>query len=295
MPEEMGYYYDADYHHIIGSSGEAAAERWARQLQIVSKYKAGGSILDIGCSSGGFLASLKSGPWKLYGIEASQSTAERARKITGAEVFSGDVLDANFSEESFDVITCSDVMEHLYEPDKVFRQVSKWLKPDGIFYVFVPNIQAWESRMFGSYWWPLDLPRHLHHFSRKSLATLAGSANLQPLTMATPIGSYIEHSSSILLDTLLHNIGIKLAKPLNLVGDAGIGWRLIRKGLRISVVAPYSMLASRSESGPSIQAVFQKQNESRRPSEPNGRAGADASKVSVNDSHHEVDKELTLR
>jgi len=108
-------------------------------MGVISKYKIGGSVLDIGCSSGGFLGYLKDGPWKLHGIEASPPTAERARARTGAEVFTGDVLDADFASESFDVITCTDVLEHLYEPLEILRKVSKWLKKDGIFYLFHPD------------------------------------------------------------------------------------------------------------------------------------------------------------
>jgi SAM-dependent methyltransferase len=270
-PMEMSYYYGAEYHQAIGTSGEAASKRWARQLQTISKYKHGGDILDIGCSSGGFLASLKGGPWRLYGIEASLPTAERARALTGADVFAGDVADADFPPNSFDVITCSDVLEHLYEPYEVFQKVSSWLKPGGIFYIFVPNILSWEARMFRSYWYALDLPRHLHHFSARSLARLATSVDLHQLRLVTPAGSYLEHSISILLDDLLRRAGVKRTKPLNLTDQASISWRIVRKGLRCSIEALYRILASCCGAGPSIQAVFQKSDE---PSATAGKQGS---------------------
>jgi SAM-dependent methyltransferase len=257
-PERMSYYYGPQYHQAIGSSGEASPERWTRQLQIISKYKTGGDILDVGCSSGGFLSSLKGGPWKLYGIEASLPTAERARSLTGADVFAGDVADARFPPNSFDVVTCSDVLEHLYEPREIFQKISNWLKPGGVFYVFVPNIMSWEAQMFRSYWWGLDLPRHLHHFSVGSLTTLAKSVGLCPVRMVTPRGSYLEHSTSLLLDGLLRKAGVKRAAPLNLNGEAGIGWKVARKGIRLSIEALYSTVASTCGAGPSVQAIFQK-------------------------------------
>ena len=149
-PEEIGSYYTDKYHRAISHAGETAAKRWRRQLQVISNYKASGRILDIGCSSGGFLSYLNSETWERYGIEASVPTAERARSISGADIFAGDVLDAVFQRNWFDVITCSDVLEHLYEPREVFRRVCNWLKPGGIFYVFVPNIMSWEARVFRS-------------------------------------------------------------------------------------------------------------------------------------------------
>ena len=84
-----------------------------------------------------------------------------------------------FRRESFDVITCFDVLEHLYEPRQVMARVGEWLKPGGIFYVLVPNVDSAEARVFGSYWHGLELPRHLFHYSPASLKFLAESAGLR--------------------------------------------------------------------------------------------------------------------
>jgi SAM-dependent methyltransferase len=256
-PEDMGYYYGPNYHRAVSHAGETSPRRWERQLAKIAQYKTGGAVLDIGCSSGGFLGHLKSGPWKLYGIEADVPTAERARTLTGAEVFAGDVLAADFPANSFDVVTCSDVLEHLYEPAEVLRRVHRWLKPGGIFYVLVPNILSWESRAFGTYWYGLDLPRHLHHFSAKSLAGLANSVGLRKRWLVTPAGSYVEHSTLMLVDGLARKVNPK-RKPLDLSPQRGIAWRALRKGFRITLEAMYAKLAASCGASPSIQAVFQK-------------------------------------
>lgn len=256
-PEEMSYYYEAEYHRVIGYFGETSPERWKRHLQVIARYKAGGSVLDIGCSSGGFLGHLKGGPWKLHGIEASLPTAERARATTGAEVFAGDVLDANFPPESFDLITCTDVLEHLYEPRQVLRKVSKWLKPGGIFYVYVPNILSWEARIFRSYWYGLDLPRHVHHFTAESLAHLVTSTGLRPVRLVTPAGCYLEESTWILVNDLARRARLKQPSR-EVIAKPGIAWRVMRKGLRLTVEALFSMVASRCGNAASIQAVFGK-------------------------------------
>jgi len=259
-PQQMGYYYSDKYHRAIGHAGETSPKRWKRQLQVIEQYRTGGRVLDIGCSSGGFLGYLKGGPWELYGIEASGPTAERARSVTGAEVFAGDVLDAEFPPNWFDVITCSDVMEHLYDPGAVFQSVSHWLKPGGIFYVFVPNIMSWEARAFGSYWSGLDLPRHLHHYSTKSLARFAATAGLRQVRMVTPPGCYLEPSAAILLHQFVRKAGMT-PKPLDVTAKPGLTWRIVRKGMRLTVEALYSVVASAWGAAPSLQAVFQKDAE----------------------------------
>jgi len=256
-PEEMSHYYGAKYHSEVGHSGETSPKRWKWHLRVISKYKAAGSVLDIGCSSGGFLGYLKGGPWKLHGIEASPPTAERARATTGAEVFAGDVLGANFPSESFDLITCMDVLEHLYEPREVLRNVCKWLKPGGIFYVFVPNILSYEARIFQSFWYGLDLPRHVHHFTPKSLAHVATSAGLRQVRMVTPAGCYLEESAWILVDDLARRAGLR-RPSWDLIAKPGIAGRVVRKGLRLSVEALFGVVASTFGAASSIQAVFGK-------------------------------------
>src|SRR5579872_938511 len=99
-PQDMPVHYDDDYHRTIAAGGEGSPEkRWRGPRETILKYKNSGSILDIGCSSGGFLGTMNNGYWRLHGIEIERATAERAINATGAEVFVGDVLDAPFRSE----------------------------------------------------------------------------------------------------------------------------------------------------------------------------------------------------
>jgi SAM-dependent methyltransferase len=263
-PEQLNFYYSPEYHHALELSGDHDTKRWGRQHRVLSKYKTEGSILDIGCSAGGFLAHLRDEPWKLYGIEANPDTAEKARRVTGGNIFAGDVLKADFAPRSFDVITCSDVLEHLYEPRTVFQMVREWLKPGGIFYVFVPNVNSWEARAFGSRWYGLDLPRHLHHYSISSLKALSKSADLPLVRVVTPAGCYLEQSASLLLNDLLARAGATHVN-VNLSGPAWVGWRALRKVVRLSVEDTYARIASYSRAAASLQAVFQKAPEPTHP------------------------------
>ena len=96
-PAEMGRHYTEDYHNAIVVAGEgSAAKRWKDQVKMIARYRTGGALLDIGCSSGGFLSTMVGPGWKLYGIEMEDSTAQRARSTTGAEVFVGDAVEAPF-------------------------------------------------------------------------------------------------------------------------------------------------------------------------------------------------------
>jgi SAM-dependent methyltransferase len=257
-PEAMGPHYSEDYHRVIMAAGENSGPgRWKRQHDTIMRHKNGGAILDIGCSSGGFLTAMKGDAWKLYGIEMETSTAEKAKAATGAEVFVGEALDAPFPDESFDVITGFDLLEHVYHPRQFLSKVQQWLKPGGIVYLGLPNIDSWEAHMLGTYWYGLELPRHLSHFSPKSLRHVFNSLGFQEVSLLTPRTSYIEHSASYMCSELIKSAGGSPI-PMSKRGPRNIAWRAVRKGLQLSLVVPFSQLASMVGAGPSIEAVFRK-------------------------------------
>jgi SAM-dependent methyltransferase len=195
--------------------------------------------------------------WNLYGIEISEALAEKARKLSGAQVFGGDVLEAPFESESFDVVTAFDVLEHLHQPKKTAERVWNWLKPGGIFYLVLPNIRSWEARTFHSYWFGLELPRHLYHFSPASLRRLLTFAGFKEESLTTPVCTYVEHSTNYVLDDVFAKLGVARA-PLVDRKLPTFFWRIIRKGLRLTALSFVAEVASVCGAGPSIEAVFRK-------------------------------------
>jgi SAM-dependent methyltransferase len=259
----MSHHYSEDYHKAIVQSGETdVMKRWQGQLQLISKYKQGGNILDIGCSSGGFLSTLNTANWKLHGIEIAHETAEKARLATGAEVFTGEATQAPFVPNTFDVITSFDVLEHVYEPRHFLSKVHEWLKPGGIFYTTLPNINSWESRIFESFWYGLELPRHLFHFSPQSLGYVMNSLGFQQLSLLTPRTSYVERSVNYLGTEIRSKFGFvptSQARPK----ERTFAWKAVRKVFRMSLIFPFSQVASWAGAGGSLEAVFAKSTQAR--------------------------------
>ena len=257
-PEEMPYHYDEDYHRTIAAGGEtSASNRWMRQRQKILSLKQSGSILDIGCSSGGFLGTMKGSSWKLYGIEMEETTASNARAATGAHVFVGDAMAAPFTACTFDVITCFDVLEHVYQPREFLSKVLDWLKPGGIVYFVLPNIESWEAKIFGTYWYGLELPRHISHFSPRSLRQAMNVLGFKEMVIKTPGTSYIERSVDYVRSGILQRLGFSPTAMAN-AKQRGVSWRCIRKILRVAVIQPFGRVASLANAGGSIEAVFTK-------------------------------------
>jgi len=252
----MGRHYGPDYDRAIAGGGENL-NHWKSRRETLLRYKASGAILDLGCSTGGFLGSLKGLPWQLSGIEMSDIVAEKAKSRTGAKVFVGDILDAPFAPSSFDAITCFHVFEHLYEPWNVLAKIAEWLKPGGIFYTMMPNIDSAGARIFQSYWYALELPRHLYHFSPASLRAICHSAGLREVSLTTHREVFIEASTRYLVDGLSRRVGLSRV-PLAQAKSPSFPWRLLRKGYRLTVLPVLTGIASFAGDGESIHAVFEK-------------------------------------
>jgi SAM-dependent methyltransferase len=255
----MHLHYTQAYHKLISAAGDNPAKRWKARKAELAQHKQSGALLDLGCSSGSFLESMRSESWKLYGIEMSPGCARAAEARCGAQVFVGNILDASFPRETFDVITCFDVLEHLFEPRQVMEKVSKWLKPGGIFFVQVPNIDSAEARVFGTYWHGLELPRHLFHYSPESLKFLARSAGLIDVSLETRRNPAVGTSMRYFWDDVFRAVGIRRT-PVAYRAGASLPWRAGRKLVRLTVLRLLLAMAPAVGGGEAIHAIFRKED-----------------------------------
>lgn len=148
---------------------------WKRQL--VNRWvEKGRVIVDIGCGTGEFLASLKE-EYQCYGIEPEEEAAQYARSTYKLTIFTG-------SLESFpngidaDLITFWHSLEHFSQPLEALNWARARLKPEGKVLVAAPNSDALDAKIYRSYWVAWDPPRHLFHFTPPTIKRLAKVAGL---------------------------------------------------------------------------------------------------------------------
>lgn len=255
-PDKMGEHYGPDYDRSVTAAGDSP-KRWSGRIATLGQYKAGSLLLDLGCSSGGFLRAMKSPAWKLHGIEMSQTVASQAEAASGATVFVGDILDAPYPDASFDVITAFHVMEHVYQPLDVLGKIAHWLKPGGIFYFMVPNIDSAGARIFKSHWYALELPRHLYHYSPRSLGMMADAVGLEQVSLTTHRELFFEDSLGYLLDSMCKRVGISRL-PRARRTPPGLAFRVVRKGFRLTAIPLINGVAALLGDGESIHGILRK-------------------------------------
>jgi len=129
------------------------------------------SILDIGCGTGDFLYACKNGGWKVKGIEPNDKARNLALKKMNSESFLvKDIQDLLINEkEAYDVITMWHVLEHIPNLDNYISNLKQLLKPKGTLIIALPNYKSHDAVYYKTFWAAYDVPRHLWHFSRKSI------------------------------------------------------------------------------------------------------------------------------
>ncbi len=141
------------------------------KYRIISGYKKTGNILDVGCGTGELLKYFRDKRWQTAGIEPVKKAREFAINQNNLQVYTEEKLH-EFNDAIFDVITMWHVLEHVYKLNERIEELKRILKPDGVLIVAVPMINAYDAFHYGPYWGALDVPRHLYHFSKKTLMHL---------------------------------------------------------------------------------------------------------------------------
>ncbi len=139
-----------------------------------STKKQTGTLLDIGAGTGAFSNTMQKAGWEVIGLEPDSSARQIALSKYGLILQSTDNLSA-LSKEKFDVITLWHVLEHVHDLSGYLAQFYKIMLPGGKLIIAVPNYSSYDAKVYKEFWAAYDVPRHLYHFSPKSIEQLASS------------------------------------------------------------------------------------------------------------------------
>jgi 2-polyprenyl-6-hydroxyphenyl methylase / 3-demethylubiquinone-9 3-methyltransferase len=119
-----------------------------RQMQTLAVP--GKAVLDVGCGGGFLTESFARSGYDVAGIDPSANSIAAAREHAAVSrlaidyrVASGECLP--FAGSSFDIVSCCDVLEHVRDPNRVIGEISRTLKPGGVFLYDTVNrtLRSW--------------------------------------------------------------------------------------------------------------------------------------------------------
>lgn len=178
--KEKVYSYESGYQANKSADLSLLPEekRTARIFDFLSKKRSKGNLLDVGCSSGGFMFSARKRGFSCRGVEINKRTADIA-VANGFMVHNGFLESAPFEKKSFDIVYLGDVIEHVNDPRSVVKTCVDFLKDDGLLVISTPNVDCFWSRAtllfyrsFKIPWSSATPPHHLFQFSFDNLGML---------------------------------------------------------------------------------------------------------------------------
>jgi 2-polyprenyl-3-methyl-5-hydroxy-6-metoxy-1,4-benzoquinol methylase len=106
-------------------------------------------VLDVGCAAGALGARIKArGNW-VGGVELSddgrRQAADRLNQVWAFDVES--TWPQELQQVDLDLVILGEILEHVFDPVAVLRNVARGLKPGGAIIVTTPNMMTWTNRL----------------------------------------------------------------------------------------------------------------------------------------------------
>ena len=151
-----------------------APVRFERELRLFRSHCGRGAVLDVGCSTGGFLSQLRQrwpGAYTVVGTDVAGAALDHAER-RGIQVIRRVFTDPEFAPQRFDAVTFWAVLEHLGQPRDCLSRAARLLNPGGHCFILVPNARSLAMRLLGPRY-RYVMPEHLNYFSARTLRRFA--------------------------------------------------------------------------------------------------------------------------
>jgi len=182
LEKDAGPYYNSEEYveHSDTSSGLIySVYHVARRAMLHYKYMkikrlhVGKKLLDVGSGSGYFMNFMKKKGYDVTGVEISEKAIALCKKKFGIKAHSPSEFLEEKLDTDYDIISLWHVFEHVYSYDAYFELFSKSLNNNGYLILALPNCDSQDARMNKSYWGAYDTPRHIWHFTSKTIELFA--------------------------------------------------------------------------------------------------------------------------
>tara|TARA_B100000945_G_scaffold321335_1_gene335283 strand:- start:1368 stop:2069 length:702 start_codon:yes stop_codon:yes gene_type:complete len=167
------------------------------------------NILDVGCGGGLLTESLFDFGAKVIGIDAAGPGIEVAKLHAEQNKKNIDYYEKTAEElneeksESFDIVTCLEVLEHVPDPRSLVNTCVSLLKPGGLLFLSTinKNPRSWITAIIGAEYIFNILPKGTHEFDKfikpSSLASFVRDANAEVIETKGMFYNPITHKAKL--------------------------------------------------------------------------------------------------
>ena len=160
-------------------------KRYSSYIQRIKRFRPSGALLDLGCNVGVFMNVAREKGFSVTGVELNADCAAYGSENCNLDIRRGTLIGAAFRDESFDVVTMYDVLEHVPEPGALLSETIRVLKPGGLLVVQSPNLNSIMAWLLKENWNWLTPPDHLYHFTPEALKMMLKNAGFRIVKVQT--------------------------------------------------------------------------------------------------------------
>lgn len=142
--------------------------------KVVSHFygdKASATCLDVGCGTGHLLAELRSASFsgRLVGLDSATAAGDQVRAHGLDLEFYPDYLSAQPWQDEFDLVLCTEVLEHCEYPANIVQDMLRVIKPGGMIVITVPDGRkdTWDGHIH--FWSPESFKLFIESFQKKTV------------------------------------------------------------------------------------------------------------------------------
>ena len=148
------------------------------------------SALDIGAGDGTFVEELLAlGFTDVVGVEPSEAPIEAAKPAIRGYLKCGVFAADQFTAGSLDLITCFQVIEHVWDPAKITSDALALLKPGGLLFIVAHDRRAFSARVMGTKSPIFDI-EHLQLFDKPTGVALLRNAGFDSIKVSSVLNKY---------------------------------------------------------------------------------------------------------
>lgn len=130
-------------------------------------------VLDFGCGQAGMLRELSSLDVDVMGVESDAASSwllnKQSFEVKRYSDFAGLVNKQKI--EIQDLVVLWHVIEHLDSPSDTLETIKKVMDKNSLLLMSCPNFESLQAKVFRCFWFHLDVPRHLLHYSKRSVVS----------------------------------------------------------------------------------------------------------------------------